>query len=182
MRIRIVGGWIAALIFLPALASAQNIQLGGKTTSKVTASVTQSFVFEVTDDKGGWFEQGLAMQQLGGWNTPYEVTARLRVLSTSRDFQVRLDEPLQIRNQADPTKAFRQPSVSLGAESGEPKALVVGQMTAFQNPAAPSPADDSIGYYTLAVSAYPPEGDFKTTAGTYGGVLSLTFEPVVTAP
>ncbi|KAG8150044.1 hypothetical protein [Burkholderia catarinensis] len=182
MTTRIVGRLLATAIFLPVLVSAQQITLTGKTSSKITASVVQSFIFEVTDDKGGWFEQGLAMQQLGGWNTPYEVTARLRVLSTSRDFQVRLDEPLQIRNQADPTKAFRQPSVSLGAEDGQPKALVVGQNTAFQNPAPPTSADDSVGYYNLAVSAYPPEGDFKTTAGTYGGVLSLTFEPVVKAP
>ncbi|WP_175812893.1 hypothetical protein [Burkholderia contaminans] len=181
MKSSIFGGVLTALICLPVLASEQ-IDLRGKVSSKVIARVPQFNSFEVTDDKNGWFEQGLAMQQLGGWNTPYEVTARLRVLSTSRDFQVRLDEPLRIRNQADPTKMFRQPVVSLGAENGQPKTLVVGQNTAFQNPAPPGDGTDSVGYYNLAVSAYPPDGDFRTTAGTYGGVLSLTFEPVIVAP
>ncbi|MGY6241258.1 CS1 type fimbrial major subunit [Burkholderia ambifaria] len=182
MKNRFTCYFLMILFLSPAPASAQAVVLTGKTTSKITAHVSGPNRFDVTDDKGGWFEQGLAMQQLGGWNTPYEVAARLRVLSTSRDFQVRLDEPLQIRNQGDPTKAFRQPSVSLGAEDGQPKALAVGQSTTFTNPAPPVAGTDSVGYYNLAVSAYPPEGDFKTTAGTYSGVLSLTFEPVVKAP
>ncbi|KAG8150042.1 hypothetical protein [Burkholderia catarinensis] len=179
MKKRILGGTLAALVCLPALA-AEQIDLLGKTTSKITARVVLNH-FEVTDE-GGWFTQGLEMRQLGGWNTPYEVQARLRVLSTSRDFQVRLDEPLQIRNQADLKKMFRQPSVSLGADDGQPKVLAVGQSTTFTNPAPPVAGTDSVGYYNLVVSAYPPEGDFKTTAGTYGGVLSVTFEPVVKAP
>lgn len=155
MKNGILGGALAALVCLPAFA-AEQVVLVGKISSKVTAHVIAD-KFEVTDDKGGWFEQGLVMQQLGGWNTPYEVTARLRVLSTSRDFQVRMDEPLQIRNQADLKKVFRQPSVSLGADDGQPKMLAVGQSTTFTNPAPPVAGTDSIGYYNLAVSAYPPE-------------------------
>jgi len=179
MKKGILGGVLVALVCLPALVAAQ-VELLGKTTSKVTARVVLNN-FEVTDDKGGWFEQGLIMQQLGGWETPYEVKARLRVLSTSRDFRIRLDEPLQIRNQADLTKVFRQPIVSVGADEGTAKQLVVGQSTDFRNPAAPVPGTDSVGYYNLTVSALPPAGDFKSTAGTYSGVLSLTFEPVIKA-
>ena len=67
---------------LPALASAA-VVLTGKTSSFVTASVSRPNNLIVTDDKGGWFEQGLEMQQLGGRETPYEVSARLRVISTS---------------------------------------------------------------------------------------------------
>jgi hypothetical protein len=172
---------LAAALFVPVVASA-DIVLTGKTQSKVTATVVRMFTFEVTDDKGGWFDQGLEMQQLGGWDTPYEVKARLRVVSTSRDFQVRLDEPLQIRNQSNPAQVFRRPAVSLGAEDGAPKPIAVGQSTGFQNPAPTAPGVDSTGYYMLSVAAYPPEGDFKSTVGTYSGVLSMTFEPVVKAP
>ncbi|MBN3816246.1 hypothetical protein G3N57_06275 [Paraburkholderia sp. Se-20369] len=182
MRNRIVGCVLAVSACLPALASAQAVILTGKTTSRIIASVVPLSKFEVSDDKGGWFEKGLEMQQLGGWNTPYEVKARLRVLSTSRDFQVRLDEPLQIRNQANLTQVFRRPGVSLGADDGASKPLAVGQSTSFQNPAPTAPGTDSVGYYNLTVSAYPPEGDFKSTVGTYSGVLSMTFEPVVRAP
>ncbi|WP_373453161.1 hypothetical protein [Burkholderia sp. AU27893] len=167
---------------LPAVSIAQTVNLTGKTTSKVTAKVVKPDKFEVTDDKGGWFGQGLQMQQVGGWDTPYEVKARLRVLSTSRDFQVRLDEAVQIRHQTKPTQIFRNPSVTLGADGAAAKPLAVGQNASFTNPAPPVAGNDSEGYYNLNVSAYPPEGDFKSTAGTYSGVLSMTFEPVVRAP
>ncbi|MFJ2362203.1 hypothetical protein ACIPIN_00530 [Pseudomonas sp. NPDC087697] len=170
-----------ALGLLPAMAPAAVI-LNGKTSSKVTAHVSRPNNLLVTDDKGGWFEQGLEMQQLGGWTTPYEVATRLRVVSTSGLFQVRLDEPLQIRNQANPTLVFRTPKVSLGVAGEDLKVLAVGQGTEFRNPAPPSAGEDSVGYYGLAISAYPPDGNFKNTVGIYSGVLSLTFEPVVKAP
>lgn len=169
---------ILVLGLSPALAPAAVI-LKGKTSSKVTAHVTRPDNLLVTDEKGGWFEQGLEMQQLGGWDTPYEVSARLRVVSTSGLFQVRLDEPLQIRNQANPLQVFRTPKVQLGVEGEGLKPLAVGQSTAFRNPEPPAEGEDSVGYYGLTISAYPPEGDFKNTTGTYSGVLSLTFEPVV---
>jgi len=172
---------ILALGLSPSLVSAAVI-LKGKTTSKVTAHVARPDNLIVTDDKGGWFEQGLEMQQLGGWDTPYEVDARLRVVSTSGQFQVRLDEPLRISKQANPTQVFRSPKVQLGGEGENLKVLVVGQATEFQNPAPPSVGADSVGYYGLVISAYPPEGSFKDTTGSYSGVLSLTFEPVVKAP
>lgn len=170
-----------ALGLLPSLAPAEVI-LKGKTSSKVAAHVTRPNNLFVTDDKGGWFEQGLEMLQLGGWTTPYEVEARLRVVSTTGVFQVRLDEPLQIRNQANPTLVFRTPIVRLGVEGEEPKPLIVGQGTEFRNPTSPGEGEDSVGYYGLAISALPPNGNFKTTTGIYSGVLSLTFEPVVKAP
>jgi len=170
---------LLALGFLPTLAPAA-VVLTGKTTSKVTAHVSRPNNLFVTDDKGGWFEQALEMQQLGGWDTPYEVSARLKVVSSTGVFQVRLDEPLQIRNQANPILMFRAPNVRLGVEGGDLKPLAVGQGVEFRNPAPPAEGEDSVGYYGLAISAYPPEGSFKNTSGTYSGVLSLTFEPVVT--
>ncbi|KER74463.1 hypothetical protein HR51_05210 [Burkholderia cepacia] len=176
----IVGLLMVAL--LSPVAAQTDIVLTGKTTSRVTARIVRTPVLTVTDDKGGWFERGLEMQQLGGWDTPYEVSARLRVTATVRDFQVRLDEPLQIRNQAKPTQVFRRPSVNFGAEGGTPNLLAVGQSTAFQNPPPAAQGGESVGTYVLSVAAYPPEGDFRSTVGQYSGVLSLTFEPVVKAP
>ncbi|KVN28523.1 hypothetical protein WJ63_12280 [Burkholderia pyrrocinia] len=173
---------LIALLFVPAVALSQTVYLTGKTTSKITAKVVKRDVLTVTDDKGGWFDNGLEMQQLGGWNTPYEVQARLKVTSTGGVFQVRMDEPLTIRNQSNAAQVFRSPKVLLGNEGGAPKALSVGQSVQFQNPSPPVAGDDSVGYYGLAISAYPPEGDFKSTVGTYSGVLSMTFEPVIKAP
>ncbi|MDY7791168.1 hypothetical protein U0E10_25070 [Burkholderia ubonensis] len=173
---------LIALLFVPTVALSQAVNLSGKTQSKITAHVTKRDVLTVTDDKGGWFDRGLEMQQLGGWTTPYEVQARLKVVSTSGTFQVRMDEPLTIRNQAKPTQVFRSPKVSLGNEGGDPKTLSVGKNTQFQNPAPPVAGKDSEGFYNLSIAAYPPDGDFRSTAGTYSGVLSMTFEPVVKAP
>ena len=169
------------LAALPSLAMA-DIILHGKLQSYVSAFVRPSHKLLVTDDKGGWFDQGLEMIQLGGWNTPYDVRARLRVVSSSGVFRVRLDEPLSIRNNDTATQVFQQPKVDLAAEGSAPKTLSVGQGTAFENPPGPAPDQDTTGYYNLTVSAYPPEGNFKETAGTYSGVLSLTFEPVITDP
>ncbi|KVS39327.1 hypothetical protein [Burkholderia ubonensis] len=179
---RIFGCLFVTLAFLPALSEAETVTLKGKTQSKVTARVVHPNKLIVTDDKGGWFDRGLEMQQLGGWTTPYEVQARLKVVSTSGTFQVRMDEPLTIRNQAKPTQVFRSPKVSLGNEGGDPKTLSVGKNTQFQNPAPPVAGKDSEGFYNLSIAAYPPDGDFRSTAGTYSGVLSMTFEPVVKAP
>lgn len=174
--------WLLVVVFsFPVIVRAE-VRVTGKVQSKVTARVVKMFKLEVEDEKGGWFDHGLEMQQLGGWSTPYEVKARLRVVSTSREFQVRLDEPLQIRNQSNAAQVFLRPVVSLASEEGVSKPLLVGQSVGFQNPAPPAPTDDSIGMYTLSVSAYPPEGDFKSTAGTYSGTLSMTFEPIITIP
>ncbi|WP_176048596.1 hypothetical protein [Burkholderia sp. BCC1644] len=170
---------LIGLTALPTLASAQIILITGKTTSKVTASVTRANNLIVTDDKGGWFENGLKMQQLGGWETAYDVQARLRIDSTTGRFRVRMDQPLQIVNQAKPTLAFRNPTVSMGPEGAVLSQLSMEQGVEFRNPAAPDPNVDSRGYYALAISALPPAGDFKSTVGTYTGTLSLTFEPII---
>ncbi|RQR52310.1 hypothetical protein DIE18_32285 [Burkholderia sp. Bp9125] len=175
----IAGCLCAALMCVSATGFTQNVTVTGKTTSKITAKVVKREVLEVTDDKGGWFDRGLEMQQLGGWDTPYDVQARLKVVSTSGKFQVRLDSPLTIKHQSNATLAFRTPTVKLGAEGGALKPLAVGQGTTFDNPAPPQAGSDSVGYYTLDVSAYPPAGDFRSTVGMYSGVLSITFEPVI---
>ncbi|KVV55669.1 hypothetical protein WT27_25510 [Burkholderia territorii] len=170
------------MLLLSVAASAQHVTLTGKTTSKITAHVARPANLIVTDEKGGWFDHGLEMQQLGGWDTPYEVQARLKVVSTSGIFRVRLDSPLTIRHQSNPALAFRRPMVKLGAEFGELKLLAIERSAEFRNPAPPVAGADSVGYYVLDVSAYPPTGDFKSTAGAYSGMLSMTFEPVVRAP
>ncbi|KWF41397.1 hypothetical protein WL88_29070 [Burkholderia diffusa] len=170
---------IAIATLLPPLATAQGVNLSGKTTSKVTAQVIKRNNLEVTDANGGWFDQGLEMLQLGGWETPYAVEVRLKVTSTSDTFQVRLDAPLEIRNQSNPAQVFRSPKVTMSSDGEGPKGLTIDRSTEFKNPASPEEGVDSVGYYNLAVSAYPPEGDFRSTAGTYSGVLSMTFEPVV---
>ncbi|WP_025126716.1 hypothetical protein [Pseudomonas sp. PH1b] len=172
---------LLALGALPPLVSADVILLG-KTSSKISAYLKPNNNLFVTDDTGGWFAQGLEMAQLGGWDTPYEVRARLRIVSSTGVFQVRLDEPLQMRNASNAAQVFRQPRVDLGAEGEMPKTLAVGQGTSFNNPPRPAPGEDSTGYYGLTVSAYPPDGSFKETSGAYSGVLSLTFEPVITDP
>lgn len=167
---------VAALAFF-AQAHAQTVTLGGKTTSNVTARVVKPDKLVVIGAEGG-----LVMQQLGGWDTPYEVRGRLRVESSSGVFQVRMDSPLAVQHQSKPELVFRRPSVQLGPVDGELKPLLVGQNTKFRNPVPPVEGMDSIGDYDLAVSAYPPTGDFKSTTGTYSGVLSLTFEPVIEVP
>ena len=164
---------------LPALAVATDFELQGKVTSTITATVTAKSSLLVTSDTGGWFDQGLEMSQMGGWDTPFAVQARLKVVATDRDFQVRLDEPLQIRNASNATQIFQQPKVELSAEGQAPKTLAVATATTFQNPVQNVAGEDSIGYYGLSISALPPAGTFKETSGTYTGVLSLTFEPVI---
>ncbi|MDR0240941.1 MAG: hypothetical protein LBJ65_04970 [Burkholderia sp.] len=175
--------WLVVLLMLPTISVAQPVKLTGKTTSKVTAHVSLPNNLFVTNATGGWFDQGLEMKQLGAWNTPYEVQARLKIVSSSGKFQVRLDSPLTIRHQSIPELVFRTPEVKLGSEEGgEAKPLAVGRATEFQNPAAPGVGVDTVGYYNLLIDAYPPAGDFKSTAGTYSGVLSMTFEPVINIP
>ncbi|WP_175884047.1 hypothetical protein [Burkholderia sp. BCC0044] len=171
---------LVGLAMLPAFGSAEVILVEGKTTSHVTASVTRANNLIVTDDKGAWFGDGLVMQQLGGWESTYDVQARLRIVSTTGKFRVRMDQPLQIVHGTKPTLVFRTPVVRMGLEGAELSQLSVDKGVEFQNPPPRSPNLDSEGEYNLAVSAYPPAGDFKSTAGTYTGTLSLTFEPIIT--
>ncbi|MDF3202853.1 hypothetical protein P3C29_29610 [Pseudomonas sp. 1912-s] len=172
---------LAALGVFPFLAPAQ-VVLTGKKSSNISAYLKPNNNLSVTDDRGGWFDQGLEMVQPGGWDTPYQVTARLRIVSSTGVFQVHLDEPLLIRNASNAAQVFQQPQVELGAEGEAPKHLAVGVDTEFKNPPRTAPGEDSAGYYGLTVSAYPPDGTFKEAIGTYSGVLSLTFEPVIKAP
>ncbi len=173
---------LLTLGMLPATTPAMHTVATGKTTSRISATVKAANRLLVTDDKGGWFDQGLAMQQQRGWDSPYEAQARVRIVSSSGAFQVRMDRPLEIRNAANAAQMFRQPKVSLVAEGGEQRVLALGQDVKFQNPPAPVAGDDSIGYYGLAISALPPAGNFKETAGDYIGELSLVFEPVARVP
>ncbi|MCX4220261.1 hypothetical protein MKZ87_21690 [Pseudomonas sp. MCal1] len=164
------------------VASASEAILDGKVTSKISAFIIRPDNLFVTDDKGGWFDQGLPMQQTGGWDSPYEVAVRLRITSSTGIFQVRMDNPLEIRNRRNPTQVFRDTKVSLAAEGDSSKLLAVGRNTQFNNPPPPNEDTDSVGYFTLGVSALPPTGSFKETAGDYSGELALTFEPVAREP
>ncbi|MCU7649743.1 hypothetical protein [Pseudomonas piscis] len=164
------------------LAHSSDVILSGKSTSTITAFVKNPNNLFVTDSFGGWFDQGLEMQQPGAWNSPYQVQARLRIVSSSGVFQVRMDNEPQIRHIKNTTMLFRQPSVSLGLEGEPMKPLAVARNTEFKNPKASNMGEDSTGYYQLAVSALPPAGSFKDTSGTYSGELSLTFEPVAVDP
>lgn len=174
---------LLALAVLPAATPAEvNIVVTGKTTSRISATVRAPNKLLVTDDKDGWFDQGLAMQQQRGWDSPYETQARLRIVSSSGAFQVRMDRPLEIRNAANAAQMFRNPKVTLALEGGEQKVLAVGQDARFQNPQALVVGEDSIGYYGLSISALPPAGTFRETAGNYVGELSLVFESVARIP
>lgn len=164
------------------LAHSSDVILSGKSTSTITAFVKNPNNLFVTDSFGGWFDQGLEMQQPGSWSSPYEVQARLRIVSSTGIFQVRMDAEPQIRHIKNPTLVFRKPSVSFGLEGEPMKLLVVARNTEFRNPKAPNADEDSIGFYQLAVSAMPPVGSFKDTSGLYSGELSLTFEPVAVDP
>lgn len=164
---------------LPVAAEATDINLLGKVTSTITAEVSAKQNFVVTSDTGGWFDQGLEMLQSGGWDTPYTVHARLKIVSTERDFQVRMDESLQIINASNAAQVFLHPKVELSAEGEAPKTLAVATATTFKNPVQNVTGEDSIGFYGLTISANPPTGTFKDVSGTYIGVLSLTFEPVI---
>lgn len=172
---------LAALGALPALAVA-DIVLQGKTSSTITATVSAPNNLLVTSDTGGWFDQGLQMSQQGGWDSPYEVQARLKIVATDRSFQVRLDEPLVLSNTSNAAQIFQQPKVEMSAEGQAGKTLAVATATPFENPIQNVAGEDSVGYYGLSVSAYPPVGTFKDTSGTYTGVLSLTFEPIISNP
>lgn len=165
-------------IMMPALALA-DITVTGKTSSAIKAYVKPLEFIEVTNELGGW-QDNLTMQQLGGWNTPYEVALRLRVTSLPNKFQVRLDAPLVLQNAKK--QVFRQPVVTMGPEGGASKPLQVAQNTEFENPAPAVTGTNSVGMYALKVAALPPEGDFRDVVGTYQGVLSMTFEAVAIKP
>jgi hypothetical protein len=169
-------------VLVATMACAQEIVVVGKNTSKITARVVRTDNLIVTDDQGGWFDNGLTMLQLGGWATSYEVQARLKIVSTTGAFQVRLDAPLVIAHQSKPSLMFRNPTVKLGNEGETPKRLSMGNNTTFRNPGPSTEGEDSIGYYVLDVTAYPPEGTLDEVGGTYRGELSMIFEPVIEMP
>lgn len=137
------------LCLLPALSQAE-VVLKGKTSSRVSAHVVRANTLTVTDPLGGWYEQGVAMTQPGAFNSPYQVVLPLRVTSSSGLFQVSLGNPLVLQHQENPLLQFTQVEVKMGAVDG-----------------------------ALQISAVPPVGEFDAVTGTYSGVLSLTFEPVL---
>jgi len=169
---------LALLSLLPAFAQAEII-LKGKISSRVTGHVIKANNLFVTDEKGGWYDQGVAMDQSGGFSTPYEVELPLRVTSSSGVFQVSMDTPLVLQNETKPELQFRNMSVKMAQVGEVLQPLAVANQVQFRNPAAAAEGEDTVGHYLLDISGYPPAGEFKQVTGNYTGVLSLTFEPVL---
>lgn len=165
------------LCLLPALSQAE-VVLKGKTSSRVSAHVVRANTLTVTDPLGGWYEQGVAMTQPGAFNSPYQVTLPLRVTSSSGLFQVSLGNPLVLQHQENPLLKFTQVEVKMGAVDGALQPLSLTGRP-FRTPPAPLPGEESTGDFVLQISAVPPVGEFDAVTGTYSGVLSLTFEPVL---
>lgn len=171
---------VVGLLFclLPGMGQA-DVNLTGKLSSKVTAHVTRANNLFVTDENGGWYEQGLEMIQPGAFNSPYEIDVPLRITSSSGQFQVRMDSPLELQNQENPQLAFHDMAVKMGLIGAIPQSLSVGANALYSNPSAVQEGEDSIGHYLLNITGYVPAGEFKQVTGIYSGVLSLTFEPVL---
>lgn len=155
------------------------VVLNGKITSKVTGHVVLRNNLFVTDEHGGWYEQALKMDQLGGFDTAYEIDVPLRITSSTGVFQVRMDAPLVLQHQTRPELMFRDTAVKIGPVDKGLQQLVVGNNIRLTNPPSGSEEQDSIGHYLLNITGFPPEGNYKAVTGTYSGVLSLTFEPIV---
>lgn len=169
---------LCLLCLLPGISQA-DVVLEGKISSRVTGHVIKANNLFVTDENGGWYDQGLVMEQLGAFNSPYEVDVPLRITSSSGAFQVHMDNPLLLQNQERPELQFRNIAVKMGLVGAAPQPLTVVNNVLFHNPQASVEGEDTIGHYLLNISGYPPAGEFKEVTGTYSGVLSLTFEPVL---
>jgi len=166
------------LCLLPGLSLGADIELKGKFTSKVSAHVIKENNLFVTDEKGTWYDQGLQLEQLGAFDAPYSVAAPLRITSSSGTFQASLALPLTLQNKNKPELLFRNIKVVMGAMDSPVQELTATTKVTFSNP-PPINGEDTIGHYLINISGYPPAGDFKSVGGTYSGVLSLLFEPVV---
>ncbi|MFZ1874688.1 MAG: hypothetical protein WAU54_18210 [Chania sp.] len=157
------------------------VTVKGKTTSRISATVIKPNRLIVNDANGGWYLQEMEMFQYGAASSPYEIKLPLRITSSSGNFQVSLDEALLLRNTQKPTLQFKDTKIAM-ANVGSPfQTLAVGAPVLFHNAPAAKPLQDTVGDYSLSISALPPEGDFRTVAGIYQGDLKLTFEPVAKA-
>ncbi|GKX61965.1 hypothetical protein [Pragia fontium] len=164
-----------------SVANAAIIMVKGKTSSRVSATIIKPNRLFVNDINGGWYTQEMEMFQQGGANSPYQIELPLRITSSTGIFQVSLDQALILRHAQTPTLQFQVAEVSMANVDSAAKILSVGAPTVFYNTPSADPLQDTIGDYSLAISALPPEGDFKTNAGIYQGELRLTFEPVAKA-
>lgn len=166
---------------LTAKTHATVVMVKGKTTSHISATVVKPDRLIVNDANGGWYLQEMEMFQPGAANSAYKIGLPLRITSSSGIFQVSLDEALVLRHTQTPTLQFQAAEIGMANVGSSPKKLAVGKPVQFHNPPAAQPLQDSVGDYSLHISARPPEGDFRTVAGIYQGELKLTFEPVAKA-
>ncbi|WP_422526641.1 hypothetical protein [Serratia fonticola] len=157
------------------------VMVKGKTTSRISTTVVKPNRLIVNDSNGGWYQQEIEMFQYGAASSPYEIKLPLRITSSSGNFQVSLDEALILRHTQKPTLQFTTAVISMAKEGSPYQTLAVGIPVQFHNTPAAQPLQDTIGDYSLSISALLPEGDLKTVAGIYQGDLKLTFEPVAKA-
>lgn len=170
---------LVMLLSLMSPSIQATVALSGKVSSTVTGFVVKPNNLFVTDDKGGWYDQGLVMERREAMDSPYDVQVPLRITSSSGKFTVRMAAPLVLQHQSQPAMQFRNITVTMNKPGYKPNTLSTTKKIRFTNPVAPVEGEDTVGHYQLSISALPPEGSFKTITGTYSGVLSLTFEPVV---
>lgn len=166
---------------LLSTVNATMVIVNGKTTSRISATVVKSNRLIVNDANGGWYQQEMEMFQQGAANSPYKIELPLRITASSGSFQVSQDEILILRHTQTPILQFQAAEIGMANLGNHPQMLAVGKPVQFHNLPATQPSQDSVGDYKLYISARPPKGDFKTTAGLYQGELKLTFEPVAKA-
>lgn len=157
------------------------VMVKGKTTNRISTTVIKPNRLIVNDANGGWYQQEIEMFQYGAASSPYEIKLPLRITSSSGNFQVSLDEALILRHTQKPTLQFRNAVISMANVGSPYQTLAVGIPVQFHNAPAAQPLQDTIGDYSLSISALAPEGDLTTVVGIYQGDLKLTFEPVAKA-
>lgn len=183
-------GW-AGFLIMQALALAPvtawsdiSVHPLSKTSGEIKAWVAPAEFMQVTDEQGGWPNM-LALEQRGNWGTPFAGKMRLRVTALPAKFQVHVAAAPILVNTKNQNQRFAPATLTLAADHGAQAGVAVPLTTAktmFENPAPAAPGQNSVGYYTLQISAQPPGGNFKEIAGAYEAQLSMTFEPVAQNP
>ncbi|HBO24365.1 MAG TPA: hypothetical protein DD649_15980 [Providencia sp.] len=160
------------LIFISFISQAE-VTIHGNKSIEIIGEVVEEDNFEVTDGNGGWYnELELKQQEI---NSPYQVDARVHVLSTNPNFMVTLQNIVVLRNDSKGL-SFAPAEVIFSSIQGETKKLKPMESQSFTNPDVPVGAD-SEGEYTLSISANAPIGSNQDISGAYVGEIALIFEP-----
>ncbi|HEM8293721.1 TPA: hypothetical protein U2M59_003032 [Providencia stuartii] len=123
---------------------------------------------------GGWYDiielennKGIDTRIYNA-NIPIQVQIRNEV-----KFQVSLVDEFVLSNESNPLLNFTIESIGFGTNQNLAKELSLIP-TSFENPALVG--EESVGNYTLNISARQPEGKIDTIGGKYIGKLILLFE------